>query len=74
TKTKYLYDDYSELKKVFNSDISKSIFKYEQSDIELLTGESIKQELQNFYNGGKRYWFRNFLVFTGYLSLIKLSS
>lgn len=71
TKTKYLYDDYSEIKKVFVKDVSESIFKYEKNDMQYLATDQIKLQLQNFYDSGKRYWMRNFLTTTGWLMLCK---
>lgn len=69
-----LLSNYDYLRKTFKQDISKTIFRYEDNKIEWLTGKQIKEALQAFCNSGKRYWFREFMVYTGYLTLTNLTN
>lgn len=69
-----LLTNYDLMRSEYINDIEKSIFKYKENDIEWLTGKEIKNAIQNFYNSGSRYWFNNFMKYTGYLTLIKLTS
>lgn len=69
-----LLDNYDTLKTEFKNDIESTIFRYKENQIEWLTGKQINQALQTFCNSGRRYWFREFMVFTGYLSLTKLTT
>ena len=69
-----LMQNFDTARQVHKQDIEQTIFKYEDNKIELLTSESLIESLQNFYNTSRRYWFRDFMVYSGYLSLIKLTS
>jgi hypothetical protein len=55
------------------SEIEATIFKYEVTDVERMTGNFIKEDMQYFYNKGSRMWFNNYLKMFGVASLLKLS-
>jgi len=69
-----LLQNYDHLRTAYIQDIEKTIFNYTDNQIEWLTGKQIKEALQVFCNSGRRYWFREFMVYTGYLTLTSLTS
>jgi hypothetical protein len=69
-----LYDNYDYLKENYKSDIETTIFKYDLAEVEKMTGNYVKEDMQYFYNKGSRLWFNNYLKMFGVASLLKLSN
>jgi hypothetical protein len=70
---KDLYKNYDYLRINHKHEIETCIFKYEIADVERLTGNFIKEDMQYFYKKGSRLWFNNYLKMFGVASLLKLS-
>jgi len=66
-----LYKNYDVLKDDFKNEISRNIFKYELPDIDLLTNDSIKNEMLIIKNIYSRNWFQKYLMLKGVQSIIK---
>jgi len=70
---KDLYKNYDYLRVNHKSEIEKTIFKYDVTDVERMTGNFIKEDMLYFYKKGSRLWFNNYLKMFGVASLLKLS-
>jgi hypothetical protein len=70
---KDLFKNYDYLKENHRSEIETTIFKYDVTDVERMTGNFIKEDMEYFYKKGSGYWFSNYLKMFGVASLLKLS-
>jgi hypothetical protein len=71
---KDLYSNYDYLKESYRSDIEKTIFKYDVTEVERMTGKFIKEDMAYFYGKQSRQWLSNYLKMFGVASLLKLSN